>query len=52
VKRVKMSGFKPSVGTIEKDQISKLTDEFKEFLEVQFESIEGDDDSLPMLQME
>ena len=52
VKRVKMSGFKPSVGTIEKDQISKLTDEFKEFLEVQFESIEGDDDSLPMLQVE
>ncbi|RJP35075.1 MAG: hypothetical protein C4527_01180 [Candidatus Omnitrophota bacterium] len=52
VKRVKMSDFKPSVSTIEKEKISELANEFEKYLETQFNSIENDADSLPMLQIE
>jgi len=52
VKRVKISDFKPSVSTIEKERVSQLAKEFEEYLEAQFTSIENDGDSLPMLQIE
>jgi hypothetical protein len=52
VKRVRIADFRPEVGTIQKDQVGKVAKEFGQFLETQFTDIEGDDDSLPMLQLE
>jgi hypothetical protein len=52
VKRVKLSDFKPSLTTLERHQISTVADEFRDYLEGQLHSIDGDDDSLPMLQVE
>lgn len=52
VKRVRIADFKPKIGTIQKDQIKKVSEEFGRFLETQFTDNEVDDDSLPMLQLE
>ena len=52
VKRVKIGDFRPSVGTVEKDQLASLGNEFQKFLEDAINSIEGDDDTLPMLQLD
>jgi len=52
VKRIRMADFKPTVGTIQKDQVGEVAKEFGQFLDTQFKGIEGDDDSLPMLQLE
>ena len=52
VKRVKIADFKPESGTIQKDQVSKVTKEFGIFLETQFNDSEKDGDSLTMLQFE
>ena len=52
VKRVKMSEFKPTVSTVEKDQIPLLSQEFQKYLDDQINSIDADEDTLPMLQVE
>lgn len=52
VKRVRIADFKPKVGTIQKDQIGDVAGEFGRFLEKQFTAQGGDDDALPMLQLE
>ena len=52
VKRVRIADFRPNLGTIQKDQVGKVAEEFGRFLEIQFTDNEGDDDSLPMLQLE
>jgi len=52
VKRVRMADFRPKTGTIQKDQVGKVAEELSRFLESQFTSNEGDNDSLPMLQLE
>jgi len=52
VKRVRIADFRPKVGTIQKDQVGTVAEEFGRFLETQFTEDEGDDDSLPMLQLE
>ena len=52
VKRVRMADFRPKTGTIQKDQVGNVAEEFGRFLESQFTGNEGDDDSLPMLQLE
>jgi len=52
VKRVRIADFRPKVGTIQKDQVGQVAEEFGRFLETQFTEKEGDDDSLPMLQLE
>ncbi|MBI4774968.1 MAG: hypothetical protein HY788_12455 [Deltaproteobacteria bacterium] len=52
VKRVRIADFRPNVGTIQKDQVGTVAEEFGRFLETQFTENEGDDDSLPMLQLE
>jgi hypothetical protein len=52
VKRVRVADFKPVVRTVEKEQFTALSHEFERFLEDQLTSIEGDDDTLPMLQLE
>jgi len=52
VKRVRIADFKPKAGTIQKDQIAEVAEEFVRFLETQLKDVEGDDDSLPMLLLE
>lgn len=52
VKRVRIADFRPKVGTIQKDQVDKVAEEFGRFLETQFTDDEGDEDALPMLQLE
>lgn len=52
VKRVKISEFKPTVSTVEKDQIPLLSQEFQKYLDDQINSIDADEDTLPMLQVE
>ncbi|PIP05929.1 MAG: hypothetical protein COX52_09335, partial [Syntrophobacterales bacterium CG23_combo_of_CG06-09_8_20_14_all_48_27] len=52
VKRVRIADFRPKVGTIQKDQVGEVAEEFGRFLEKQFTDHEGDDDALPMLQLE
>ena len=52
VKRVRVADFKPSVGTIQKNQVGEITKEFAGFLEAQFDDAEDNGDSIPMIQME
>jgi len=52
VKRVRLADFKPAVSTIESGQIAALAREFQQFLEDQLRSVEGDRDTLPVLQIE
>lgn len=52
IKRVKIADFKPSVNTVEEEQITQLAEEFKGYLKDHLDSIEEEDDSLPMLQLE
>lgn len=52
VKPVKLTDFKPSLNAIEKEQIPQLAQEFHQFLEEQMHSIEADDETLPILQIE
>jgi len=52
VKNVKMSEFKPSIKTIEKDQIPTVVKEFEQYMRNSISEIEEDkDDVLPMLQL-
>jgi hypothetical protein len=52
VRSVKVSGFKPSRATVEKDQIANVADEFRVFLEAELKVIDDGEDSLPVLQLE
>jgi hypothetical protein len=52
VKHVRIADFRPKMSTIQKDQVGKIAEEFGRFLETQFSENKGDDDSLPMLQLE
>ena len=52
VKRVRLADFRPKTGTIQKDQVGSIVEEFSRFLESQFAEHEGNDDCLPMLQRE
>ena len=52
VKRVSLAAFKPSSATVEAGQIAVVVREFQTFLEGQLASIEGDGDTLPVLQIE
>ncbi|MCF7634650.1 MAG: hypothetical protein LLF82_000114 [Dehalococcoides mccartyi] len=52
VKRVKIADFKPESGTIQKNQVGKVTAEFSKFLETRFDESEKDGDSITMLQFE
>ena len=52
VKRVPLAAFKPSSATVEAGQIAAVVREFQAFLEGQLASIEGDGDTLPVLQIE
>jgi hypothetical protein len=52
VKRVRLADFKPTMSTVESGQIAALAREFQQFLEDQLRSVEGDSDTLPVLQIE
>jgi len=52
IKKVRISDFKPKSGTIQKDQIASVAEEFKEYLTEQFADSTGDDSTLPVLQLE
>jgi len=47
-----MVDFKPTISTIEKEQIPMLTQEFHKYLEDQINEVESDEDTLPMLKLE
>lgn len=50
VKQVKISDFKPSIRTVERENLVRVVSEFKEFLEKQLTT--EDADSRPMIQLE
>lgn len=50
VKRVEMAQFSPKAKTIERDGLEGVVDDFRNFLEDQFQEIESGDGDLPMLQ--
>ncbi|WP_217352396.1 hypothetical protein [Candidatus Viridilinea mediisalina] len=52
VKPVRLADFKPTMSTVESGQIAALAHEFQQFLEDQLRSVEGDSDTLPVLQIE
>jgi len=52
IKQVRLSDFQPSCGTVAKEQIPVLAEEFRQFLEDHLAALEADDDTLPMLQLE
>ena len=52
VKNVKMSDFKPTATTVEKEQIQSLAQEFEKYLEDKLNEIEIDENTLPMLKLE
>ncbi|MDT4896817.1 MAG: hypothetical protein QOH25_1894 [Acidobacteriota bacterium] len=52
VKRVRLADFKPSISTVEMEQIPRIAREFREYLEDQLRSVDGDDNTLLMLQVE
>ncbi len=51
IKQVKLSGFKPGLKTVEKEQIPVLVKEFQKYLEKEIKSIESGD-TIPVLQLE
>ncbi|MEI6478944.1 MAG: DUF6079 family protein, partial [bacterium] len=51
-KTVKLADFKPSIATVEPDQVKQVADELGKFLNDQIKEISGDKDTLPMLHLE
>jgi len=52
VRRVRLADFKPTLTTVEKQQVAIVAEEFEAFLSRQLDELDNDDDSLPMLQLE
>jgi len=52
VKVVKLTEFKPGLGTVERDQIPELAQEFQRFLEEEIAEIDDGGKVLPMLKIE
>jgi hypothetical protein len=52
IKTIKMTDFKPTLKTIEKEQVPDLAKEFQQYLENQINEIEAGKDSLPILKLE
>lgn len=51
-KTVKLSDFKPSIATVEPDQVGQVAEELGKFLKDQLKEISGNKDTLPMLHLE
>jgi len=52
VRRVSMASFRPSSATVEMKQIPALAQEFQAYLERELDSVGGNGETLPMLQLE
>lgn len=52
VKGISLADFKPSLSIIEKGQIDHIANEFQVFLKSHFDSIEVEEETLPMLKLE
>jgi len=52
VKKVRIADFKPINGTIQKNEIAGVTEEFRKYLEAQFDAEKDTEDTLPVLQLE
>jgi hypothetical protein len=52
VKRIRLADFRPTLGTIEKEQIPVVVKEFQQFLERQLNGAGTEKDELPVLQVE
>lgn len=52
MKTVKLADFKPSITTVEKQQIPAVVQEFQKYLEDELKGMEKEKDSLPMLKLE
>ena len=52
MKKVRIADFKPSIKTVEKQQVLIVAQEFQRYLEDQLKGMDKDKDSLPMLQLE
>ncbi len=56
VKTIRLADFKPTSGTIERDQIAEVAQQFQRFLERELDSVREDGDAggdiLPVLQVE
>jgi hypothetical protein len=52
VRKVRVADFSPSIRTVEREQIGHVVAEFRRFLEEQLAAVEGDENTLPMLQVE
>jgi hypothetical protein len=52
VKPVRLADFRPSVGTVEREQVALVVGEFQQFLEDQFKGLSDGQDALPVLQLE
>jgi hypothetical protein len=52
LKKVRLADFRPSIGTVEREQVSQVVREFQQFLEDQFANLPDGKDALPVLQLE
>jgi hypothetical protein len=52
IKPVKLADFKPSIATVEPDQVKQVAGELAKFLNDQIQEISGGEDTLPMLHLE
>jgi hypothetical protein len=52
MKTVKLADFKPSITTVEAQQIPSVVQEFQKYLEDELKGMEKEKDSLPMLKLE
>lgn len=52
VVRVRIAGFRPTLRTVERAQLSDVALEFQQYLEDKLQEAAGSDDTLPVLQLE
>ncbi len=52
MKKVRIADFKPSITTVEKQQIPTVVQEFQKYLEDELQGVEKEKDFLPMLKLE
>ena len=52
VKKVRLADFEPTLKTLEPEQIDTVVSEFRDYLQKQFSDVDGDENALPMLQLE
>jgi hypothetical protein len=51
VRPLKISGFRPSINTIEREQVEQVVDEFRSFIVTEFDG-QGKDNGYTMIKLE